>query len=172
MSRTDKKPPLEAVPSMEDAPLEEMGSLQILVRSKNPSREVFVGAILEEVAIECDSLKAVRKELGVSPLATQISSRRVQSLKLLADLYMEKNKNSSKLDPKSQEMQLVLKSVINRFKEALEAMDNVPPGFIKQTFQKFSEKMEDWEADIQEQLEALYTGSAGGALSGAAEEGD
>lgn len=142
--------------------LEENPTRTMLSRlvEESSSREEFLNGILREAALECDVLGDVGHNIGRNnPMRSQIASRRVQSLKFLSEMYFQKTKSSRQpIDLKSPEMQLILKSILSRFKDTLENLEDLPHGMTRKIFQEFNKQMEGWESDIKEQLDSIGQG--------------
>lgn len=121
----------------------------------DPGSVDFLNAMMMEAADECDALLNARRRFEEDEEdPAQISTRRVQSLKLLSDIYFQKSKSSSTLDIRSPEMGIVIKSIFQKIKMAMTTL-NYEADQIRDFFKQLDQEMEGWDAEIIDHLEAF-----------------
>lgn len=127
------------------------------IADKDPGSPVFLDALIAEAADECDALGNRRREYEQEGTDySQISTRRVQSLKLLTDMYLLKAKSRQEVDIKSPEIEILLKSIFEKVKAAFQSMD-LPMAKTKDFFKALDEEMAGWETEVSDQLDAFRT---------------
>lgn len=158
MKEAIKKEMTKALTKIEGGKSKPCSTLEDIIKNKHSSSD-FLNAVLTEAAAECDALRAARENssevLDVTE-RSQISSRRVQALRFLTEMYVEKNKkNKQSVDLKSQQIQFLIKSLVQKFRQTIEEFEGLPPGTLKKIFQNFTANTENWEEEVMEQLEAM-----------------
>jgi len=127
------------------------------IAEKDPGAPAFLDALIEQAAEECDALGTRRREYQQTDMDySQISTRRVQSLKLLTDMYLLKAKNRQEVDIKSPEVEILVKSILEKVKISFQSMD-LPLGKMKDFFRALDEEMAGWEVEVTDQLESFRT---------------
>jgi len=127
------------------------------IAEKDPGAPAFLDALIEQAAEECDALGDRRREYQQTDVDySQISTRRVQSLKLLTDMYLLKAKNRQEVDIKSPEVEILIKSIFEKIKVSFQSLD-LSIGQMKDFFRALDEEMAGWDVEVTDQLEAFRT---------------
>jgi hypothetical protein len=160
MDLTELKDTTDDIKDIDKKILEDAGfdvntkSNLLRVTEKNYSSEEFLQNLVCEIARECDALQLSRDAFPKdNKQFSEISVKRVHSLKLLADIYFQKKKTLQELDITSPEMNIVIKSLVTKFKLSLEEAA-IDKSMIKDVFQNLDRNLEAWETEMEEQLEA------------------